>query len=119
MTIRHEPGDGQHTLVRIEHTSFPGSGVHRVEYEDSDLSPGDNTGSVGMCIRWALDALRNDNHVVLQDLSEALASLNDWLDMKACPDEQERKLIASLVAAAIQHTEYVENGVIEQAAPTT
>ena len=102
MSIKHEPGEGQHTLVRIEHTSWPSDGVRRVEFEDSDDQAGDNIAGVGWCIRWALDALRSgDDQYIALDLADALASLelDDDDDMRAC-DDTEKRLVRAMIDAA-------------------
>jgi len=102
VSIKHEPGEGQHTLVRIEHTSWPGDGVRRVEFEDSDDQAGDNIAGVGWCIRWALDAIHSgDDQYVALDLADALASLeldNDN-DLRAC-DDTENRLVRAMIDAA-------------------
>lgn len=102
MSIKHEPGEGQHTLVRIEHTSWPGDGVRRVEFEDSDDQAGDNIAGVGWCIRWALDAIHSgDDQYIAMDLADALASLeldND-ADMGVF-DDTEKRLVRAMIDAA-------------------
>jgi hypothetical protein len=107
MSVNHQPGEGQHTLVRIEHASWPGDAVRRVEFEDSDDERNDNIAGVGWCIRWALDALSVG--VQLFDalhLAEALASLDWHVEGEPLGDEYENEQIRAMMTAASNVVEY-------------
>lgn len=102
MSIKHQPGEGQRTLVRIEHTSWPGDAVRRVEFEDSDDQAGDNIAGIGWCIRWALDAIHSgDDQYIALDLADALVSLelDNENDLRAC-DDTENRLVRAMIDAA-------------------
>ena len=108
MSIKHTPGNGQRTLVRIEHTSWPGDAVRRVEFEDSDDQQGDQIAGVGWCIRWALDGIHSgqDQYVAL-DLADALVSLelDHDNDLRAF-DEAEKVLVRAIIDAAKELNEH-------------
>lgn len=100
MPVRHTPGNGQHTLVRIEHTT-PGDARVVVEFEDSDDEEGDGIASPGWCIRWALDRLYGgvDLYIALE-LAHALSSLELNDDDTRYLDDAAKKALAAMVDAA-------------------
>jgi hypothetical protein len=100
MSVQHTPGNGQHTLVRIEHTT-PGDARVVVEYEDSDDEAGDQIATPGWCIRWALDRFHGgtDLYVALE-LAHALSSLELNDDDTRYLDDEAKKALAAMVDAA-------------------
>jgi hypothetical protein len=100
MPVLHTPGNGQHTLVRIEHTT-PGDARVVVEFEDSDDEVGDQIATPGWCIRWALDMFHGgtDLYVALE-LAHALSSLELNDDDTRYLDDAAKKALAAMVDAA-------------------
>lgn len=100
MPVRHTPGNGQHTLVRIEHTA-PSDARVVVEFEDSDDEYGDEIATPGWCIRWALDRFHGgtDYHVAL-DLATAGASIELNDEALRYADDDEKRLVTAMLDAA-------------------
>jgi hypothetical protein len=108
MPVQHTPGNGQHTLVRIEHTA-PGDARVVVEFEDSDDEAGDQIATPGWCIRWALDRFHGgtDLYVALE-LAHALSSLELNDDTRYMDDAAKKALTAMVDAAKELHEHQAE-----------
>jgi hypothetical protein len=106
MSIHHVPGKGQHTIVRIEHTSWPGDAVRVAQFEDSDTNENDYFAGVGWCIRWALDGLLSGSHeCAARELVDALGEIEEC-DPEWFRDETERRLMKTIMDAAVELSSY-------------
>lgn len=110
MGIKHEAGEGQHVLVRIEHASWPGDAVRRVEFEDSDIEETDSIAGIGWGIRWALDSMHAGNSDnVAGSLLEALGYLDGWLDPDDWHDKTELEYVEKICKLADNLSDYLRD----------
>lgn len=102
MPVRHTPGNGQHTLVRIEHTREAGEAVQRVEFEFSDdLEWIESSAGVGTCFLWALDAITGSSRSRMADeFASALDILDNLDDEPLSLDAEEAVLKQNMIDAA-------------------
>jgi hypothetical protein len=102
MSVRHVAAEGQHTLVRIEHTHEAGDAVQRVEYEFSDdLEAIDSSAGIGPCFLWALDAITGSSRSRMTDeFASALDILDNLDDDPLSLDAEEAELKQNMIDAA-------------------